>query len=190
MRWRIRQFNGSRRSRSGKGVGRIKRIDRGAQINIPKSATKKPTHVAPQFLVVGSACRSSAATMRKDPVAVQEISSGICAADDRGSKSLGTPLVYRRRGARSARILTRAHRSRRLKPAGDRRAVEGASGEHVCACRRPFSIAGAFAACGFFGPQEQVRQEPGRTTYRAAGDNSLERPDITPAPEKVPGESR
>ena len=53
-----------------------------------------------------------------------------------------------------------------------------------------FSIAGAFASCGFFGPQEQVRQEPGRTTYRAAGDNSLERPDITPAPEKVPGESR
>ena len=29
-----------------------------------------------------------------------------------------------------------------------------------------FSIAGAFAGCGFLGPQEQVRQEPGRTTYR------------------------
>ena len=30
----------------------------------------------------------------------------------------------------------------------------------MCACRVLFSIAGAFAACGFFGPQEQVRQEP------------------------------
>ena len=53
-----------------------------------------------------------------------------------------------------------------------------------------FSIAGAFAACGFFGPQEQVRQEPGRTTYRVPEGNSLEPPDITPVPEKVPGESR
>jgi hypothetical protein len=53
-----------------------------------------------------------------------------------------------------------------------------------------FSIAGAFAACGFFGPQEQVRQEPRSTTYRVPEGNSLERPDITPVPEKVPGESR
>ena len=53
-----------------------------------------------------------------------------------------------------------------------------------------FSIASAFAACGFFGPQEQVRQEPGRTTYRAAEGNSLERPDIIPVQEKVAGESR
>ena len=53
-----------------------------------------------------------------------------------------------------------------------------------------FSIAGAFAGCGLFGPQEQVRQEPGRTTYRVPEDNSLERPDITPVKEKVPGESR
>jgi hypothetical protein len=53
-----------------------------------------------------------------------------------------------------------------------------------------FSIAGAFAACGFFGPQEQVRQEPGRTTYRVPEGNSLEPPDITPVQEKVPGESR
>jgi hypothetical protein len=53
-----------------------------------------------------------------------------------------------------------------------------------------FSIAGAFAGCGFLGPQEQVRREPGRTTYRVPEDNSLERPDITPVPEKVPGESR
>jgi hypothetical protein len=53
-----------------------------------------------------------------------------------------------------------------------------------------FSIAGVFAACGFFGPQEQVRQEPGRTTYRVPEGNSLEPPDITPVQEKVPGESR
>ena len=51
-----------------------------------------------------------------------------------------------------------------------------------------FSIAGAFAGCGFFGSQEQVRQEPGRTTYRVPEDNSLERPDITSVQEKVPGE--
>ena len=53
-----------------------------------------------------------------------------------------------------------------------------------------FFIAGAFAACGFLGPQEQVRQEPGRTTYRVPEENSLERPDITPVQEKVPGEPR
>jgi hypothetical protein len=53
-----------------------------------------------------------------------------------------------------------------------------------------FSIAGAFAACGLLGTPEQIRQESGRTTYRAAEDSSLERPDITPVPEKVPGESR
>jgi len=53
-----------------------------------------------------------------------------------------------------------------------------------------FCIAGAFAACGFFEPQEQVRQEPGRTTYRVPEGSSLESPDITPVPEKVPGESR
>jgi hypothetical protein len=53
-----------------------------------------------------------------------------------------------------------------------------------------FSMAGFFAACSWFGTSEQVRQEPGRATYRAAEDNSLERPDITPVPQKVPGESR
>jgi hypothetical protein len=53
-----------------------------------------------------------------------------------------------------------------------------------------FFIAGAFAACGFLGPQEQVRQEHGTTTYRVPEGNSLERPDIPPVQEKVPGESR
>jgi NAD(P)-dependent dehydrogenase (short-subunit alcohol dehydrogenase family) len=53
-----------------------------------------------------------------------------------------------------------------------------------------FSIAGAFAGCGFLGQQEQVRQEPRRTTYRVPEGNLLESPDITPVQEKVPGESR
>jgi hypothetical protein len=53
-----------------------------------------------------------------------------------------------------------------------------------------FSIAAAFAGCGLFGTPEQVRQESGRTTYRAVEDNSLERPDIAPVSQKVPGESR
>lgn len=53
-----------------------------------------------------------------------------------------------------------------------------------------FSFAGVLVSCGLLGPQEQVREEPGRTTYRAAQDTSLERPDTTPVPEKVPGESR
>ena len=53
-----------------------------------------------------------------------------------------------------------------------------------------FSIAGVLASCGLLGPQEQVREEPGRTTYRAAEETSLEGPDTTPVPEKVPGESR
>jgi len=44
--------------------------------------------------------------MRKKPVAVQEISSGISAAGDHGYKELTrNSLVHRRRGARSARIL-------------------------------------------------------------------------------------
>jgi hypothetical protein len=53
-----------------------------------------------------------------------------------------------------------------------------------------FSITGVLTSCGLLGPQEQVREEPGRTTYRAAEDTSLERPDTTPIPQKVPGESR
>jgi hypothetical protein len=53
-----------------------------------------------------------------------------------------------------------------------------------------FFIAGSFAACSWFGTPEQVRQERGRATYRAAEDNSLEQPEVTPVPQKVPGESR
>jgi len=53
-----------------------------------------------------------------------------------------------------------------------------------------FFIAGSFAAGSWFGTPEQVRREPGRATYRAASDNSLDSPEITPVPQKVPGESR
>ena len=52
----------------------------------------KPTHVAPRFLVVGFG-RSFIArsTMRKKPIAVQEILWGISAAGDRGYNGLGFP---------------------------------------------------------------------------------------------------
>src|SRR5258708_37680715 len=96
----------------------------------------KPTHVAPQFLVVGFG-RSFIArsTMRKKPIAVQEILWGISAADDRDyNKEFGNcPRGHRRRGERPARILTYAHRAGRSKPAVERRAFEGTSGKHVCA---------------------------------------------------------
>jgi hypothetical protein len=54
------------------------------------------------------------------------------------------------------------------------------------------TIAGALAvaACTFFEPREAVRQESGRTLYRAAEENPTDRPDVTPLREKVPGESR
>jgi hypothetical protein len=54
------------------------------------------------------------------------------------------------------------------------------------------TIAGSLtiAACSLFGPGEAVREEPGRTLYRAAEENPLDAPDVTPLREKVPGESR
>ena len=51
---------------------------------IPKSAMNNPTQVAPQFLVVGFGRSFIGVTMRKSAIAVQEISSGIAAAGDRG----------------------------------------------------------------------------------------------------------
>ena len=46
------------------------------------------------------------------------------------------------------------------------------------------------AACSLFEPGEAVREESGRTLYRAAEENPTDRPDVTPLREKVPGESR
>src|SRR5437773_1054892 len=50
-----------------------------------------PTHVAPQFLVVGFGRSFIGVTMRKSAIAVQEISSGIAAAGDRGYNGLEFP---------------------------------------------------------------------------------------------------
>jgi hypothetical protein len=56
-----------------------------------------------------------------------------------------------------------------------------------------FTIAVAFAiaGCGLFGSGEAVKQDPGRTVYRAAEAP----PDLSdavpaPAPQQVPGEKR
>ena len=46
------------------------------------------------------------------------------------------------------------------------------------------------AACGMFGPNEQVQRQPNKTVYRATGENPFETPSVTPAPQKVPGEKR
>ncbi len=54
------------------------------------------------------------------------------------------------------------------------------------------TIAGSLtiAACSVFGPGEAVRDESGRTLYRAAEENPADAPDVAPVREKVPGESR
>jgi hypothetical protein len=46
------------------------------------------------------------------------------------------------------------------------------------------------AACSFFEPGEAVREESGRTLYRAAEENPTDAPDVIPLREKVPGETR
>jgi len=45
-------------------------------------------------------------------------------------------------------------------------------------------------SCGFFGAPEEVRQQPGRAIYRAPGEIVASNESPTPAPQKVPGESR
>ena len=54
------------------------------------------------------------------------------------------------------------------------------------------TVAGALtiAACSFFEPGEAVREESGRTLYRAAEENPTDATEVTPVREKVPGESR
>ncbi|MDP9187337.1 MAG: hypothetical protein M3O72_08290 [Verrucomicrobiota bacterium] len=47
-----------------------------------------------------------------------------------------------------------------------------------------------FAGCEWFDPAEVHKTESGRTTYRAANESPTEHPDVTPAPQKIPGESR
>ena len=55
-----------------------------------------------------------------------------------------------------------------------------------------FTIAGSFATagCSLLGSGEEVRDEPRRSIYRAANENPVDNPDVTPVHEKVPGESR
>jgi len=54
-----------------------------------------------------------------------------------------------------------------------------------------FTIAGTLAlgGCGLFGPGEAVRQDPGRTVYRAA-EAAPDLPDIAPVRQQVSGEKR
>jgi hypothetical protein len=47
-----------------------------------------------------------------------------------------------------------------------------------------------FAACGWFGSPEAYKSESGRTTFRAANERPSEQSEVTPAPQKIPGESR
>ena len=50
-------------------------------------------------------------------------------------------------------------------------------------------VALAFAGCGFFGSSEAVKQDSGRTVYRAA-EAPPGVPETTPVREQVPGEKR
>jgi len=45
-----------------------------------------------------------------------------------------------------------------------------------------------FSSCEWFGPAEKYKTEPNRTTYRAAEEKPTDA--ATPAPQKIPGESR
>jgi hypothetical protein len=54
-----------------------------------------------------------------------------------------------------------------------------------------FTIAGtvALGGCGLFGPGEAVKQDPGRTVYRAA-EAPPDLAETTPVRQQVPGEKR
>jgi hypothetical protein len=44
------------------------------------------------------------------------------------------------------------------------------------------------AACGMFGPAEQVQRQPNKTVYRFADESPIDSPTVTAAPVKVPSE--
>jgi hypothetical protein len=44
------------------------------------------------------------------------------------------------------------------------------------------------AGCGLFGPVEEYKTEPGRTTFRGTEEGPVE--TAAPPPQKIPGESR
>ena len=50
-------------------------------------------------------------------------------------------------------------------------------------------VALAIAGCGLLGSGEAVKQDSGRTVYRASEAPS-DQPDIAPAQQQVPGEKR
>ncbi|HJY53952.1 MAG TPA: hypothetical protein VKD89_08000 [Candidatus Udaeobacter sp.] len=50
-------------------------------------------------------------------------------------------------------------------------------------------VALAIPGCGLFGSGEAVKQDPGRTVYRAA-EAPPDLPDATPVRQQVPGEKR
>jgi hypothetical protein len=47
-----------------------------------------------------------------------------------------------------------------------------------------------FVGCGWFGSPEAYKSESGRTTFRAANERPSGSSEVTPAPQKIPGESR
>jgi hypothetical protein len=46
-----------------------------------------------------------------------------------------------------------------------------------------------FVGCSWFGSPEAYKSESGRTTFRAANEGPAGQPEVTPAPQKIPGES-
>ena len=48
----------------------------------------------------------------------------------------------------------------------------------------------SLASCGWFGSPEAYKSESGRTTFRAAKERPSEPGQVTPASQKIPGESR
>src|SRR6266550_1193611 len=105
-----------------------------------------PTQVAPQFLVVGFGRSFIGVTMRKSAIAVQEISSGIAAAGDRGYNGLEFP---RSATAATKERTARVRRGRRERSARNTNLMHielddlsrpqiaellKEHGEHVCAC--------------------------------------------------------
>jgi hypothetical protein len=48
----------------------------------------------------------------------------------------------------------------------------------------------SLASCGWFGSPEAYKSESGRTTFRAANESPSEHGEVTPASQKIPGESR
>jgi len=55
-------------------------------------------------------------------------------------------------------------------------------------CGLAFIATFLLGGCAWFGSPELSKAEPGRTTFRAADENQIDNPTITPAPQKVPGQ--